>query len=218
MRTAFIKSVLALLIAGQSTFADVVYTNAVNESSSFNISSTAPLAQTFTNTGLTSKIQSVTVYLQNSSGASGNLFIRIRGITGTPGGTPGAVLGSTFTPAMDSATVSVGGNYSNVSAVTFNFTNASRADLLTNTTYAFVVNTSGLTGSISLFYGSQIANQNSIFASSNTADSTNDLAGQVVTAIPEPSTLALGGIAAAFGGLFFRQKKSRAGVSQPATV
>ena len=136
------------------------------------------------------------------------LLIRIRNISGTP---PAAVLGTVFSPQMDSNTVSVGGNYSDLSAVTFNFTDPTRADLVANTTYAFAVNATGITGEISLFYGSTaINNQNSINLATNSANSTLDLAGQVVT-VPEPGTLVLGGTAAALGGLFFRRKKNRLG-------
>ena len=211
MRAGLGIVILFILSAGPSALADVVYTNEVNSSSSAQISlAGGSWGQTFTNTGPTAKIQSVTVYLRNSLGATGNLFIRIRNISGTP---PAAVLGTVFSPQMDSNTVSVGGNYSDLSAVTFNFTDPTRADLVANTTYAFAVNATGITGEISLFYASTaINNQNSINLATNSANSTLDLAGQVVT-VPEPGTLVLGGTAAALGGLFFRQKKTGWGIT-----
>jgi len=106
MRAGLGIVILFILSAGPSALADVVYTNEVNSSSSAQISlAGGSWGQTFTNTGPTAKIQSVTVYLRNSLGATGNLFIRIRNISGTP---PAAVLGTVFSPQMDSNTGSVG--------------------------------------------------------------------------------------------------------------
>jgi hypothetical protein len=203
MKNHCFPALFVSLFVGMAAQADVVYTNAANSSSFVSISNLlGSRAQTFTNTGPTANIQSVTVYLKNSGSGIGNLFVVIRNITGTPGSS--ATLSGTA--IATSNTVSMTGNYASLSAVTFNFSTPGTA-LNANTSYAFAVNATGITsGSVDLYYGSPISGQNSIMTVPNSADTTNDLAGQVET-VPEPSTLALGGIAAALGGLLCLWKK-----------
>lgn len=215
MKNHCFPALFVSLFAGMTAQADVVYTNAVDSSSFVSISnSTSSRGQTFTNTGPTAKIQSVTVYLRNSSGATGTLKALIRNITGTPGSS--AVVSGTAIATSDSVTVT--GNFTSLSAVTFSFTTQGN-DLTANTSYAFAINAVSLTGTIDLYYGSQLSDQNSIVLSTSppSADPTNDLAGQVVT-VPEPGTLALGGIAAALGGLLCLWKKWPVVLARPAAV
>lgn len=197
-----LSSITCLFLA-QDIQADVVYTNEVNSSSFVSISSSlGSRAQTFTNTGPTANIQSVTVYLKNSGSGIGNLFVVMRSITGTPGSSA-TLSGSAI---ATSNTVSMTGNYASLSAVTFNFSTPGTA-LNANTSYAFAVNATGITsGSVDLYYGSPISGQNSIVTSNNSADTTNDLAGQVVT-VPESGTLALSALAVTLGGLILFIKK-----------
>lgn len=204
-------ALLSSLAVGRFAQADVVFSNAVNSSSSVAVLVNNSRGQTFTNTGPTAAIQSVTVYLKNSSGATGNIGIGIRTITGTPG--IDAVYVATAQGLLaSSATISAATISNTVTAVTFSTFSGSNTTLTAGTSYAFVLNVANLSGSLDMYYGSPISGQNSIATANNSADTSNDLAGQVVT-VPEPGTLTLGGMAAAFGGLFYRRKKKLAGTT-----
>ncbi|MFM8932015.1 MAG: PEP-CTERM sorting domain-containing protein [Gemmataceae bacterium] len=202
---------LSSLAVGRFAQADVVFSNAVNSSSSVAVLVNNSRGQTFTNTGPTAAIQSVTVYLKNSSGATGNIGIGIRTITGTPG-VDAVYVATAQGLVASSATISAATISNTVTAVTFSTFSGSNTTLTTGTSYAFVLNVANLSGSLDMYYGSPISGQNSIATANNSADTSNDLAGQVVT-VPEPGTLTLGGMAAAFGGLFYRRKKKLAGTT-----
>lgn len=192
--------------------AGIVYSNSYNSSSTVTVLKGDSRGQTFTNGSSAAQMVSVTIYLKNTGAAAGNILIGIRSITGTPGSdavgvpTTGGLLASSDT--INASTIST----TSITALTFGFT-SSNTTLAANTSYSFVINVSGLTaGSLTAYYGSQLAGQNSFRTNTNpyTADNTNDLAGQVdVTAVPEPGTLILSGFALAVGAACVWMKRRR---------
>ena len=207
-------SLLAFLFVTSACHADLVYNNALS-SGTATISNNNSRGQTFTTGSSAAQMVSVTVYLKNTGGAEGTVKIDIKNITGTPGTNAVPVSGSGSVDAT-SATINAGDiSNTSVTAYTFNNFTGSNVTLAADTSYGFTVNMSGITkGSLTLYYGSPITEQNSYSVSNSTftADIGMDLAGQVdVTAVPEPGTFVLSGFALAAGAICVWIKRRRHG-------
>jgi len=204
---------IGVMFFANTCYADVVvYNNSVNSASLTQIGNTSgrTRGQTWTNTDSVARhMVSVTLYLANPLRTTGNMYISVRAVTGTPGST------GKFTGAELSKSSVINANTigSSMSAVTF--TGFNDYSFAANINYAFTVNIQGTNGGdLNLYFGSEVANQNSYYTAPLTPDPTTDLAGEVVLT-PEPGTFLLFGTAIAIGGVGVYMKRRK---QKPALV
>ena len=214
---------LALILAPGLTKADVVYTRTDQPSLAYQFSSNSSgsfdtVGQSFLNIGQDSTATSVLFRLIASSGSfnTGSFSVSIysAGSSASPAYAPAG-------PALfSSAAINLSSNVLSTTAQDFTFTTFTKntaADLTANAAYVAVLQWSGLTFSSNSFEALGYSSRSGTYAAYNSvsngnADQNQQLYSTIeVSAVPEPGTLLLGGIAAACGGgAWWRRKRHQA--------
>jgi hypothetical protein len=195
--------------------ADVVYDSASNGTVTNIWGGASPVVQgnTFQNSlGVLARVTSITVYLMRTSNATGNIQVSLFNTTGSAGNyAKGGTSYGVSTNSLDASTIA-----STLTAYTFNFDPATTTAMAINGVFCFEISgvTTDSNNPVQTRFGSAgtgTTNMNRIF--NGGASSGNLIAGVVnASAVPEPGTLLLGGIAAACGGggVWWKRRKRKA--------
>ena len=207
-----------LLVLSPQVRSEIVYNGTLSTRGNNGSASSGTIwGETFTSATYVSRVSSISLYLAKGTG-SGTISVSVYAVTPyTDGSTSGYV--STGTALSTSSSIDSSTLWSGAYVGEATFTNFTYYNLAANTRYAFQLNTSNLTGSISINAGvpnnSTTTGQNRYYSNNGGSSYSitgnyNTLSGFVnVTAVPEPATLILTGSALAAGavGAFIKRRR-----------